>query len=216
MITNATWRSREVWIPPLVLMAVILALGAGGDGVRDALRYDAPAIGAGEPWRLITGNLVHLGWWHLFLNELGLLVLVLLCPEALAGSVWTRRVVLIGLGMGSSLYFLVPSVTWYVGMSGVIHGLFVLGLGRQLVTQRDLIAAGCLAYLLGKVGWEMYSGAPVSDEEAIGGRVLVESHLYGSLSALVYGLVFGAFTGAETFRPRWWPTSRNTKAGAGQ
>lgn len=213
MITNANWRSREVWIPPLVLMALILAIGSGGEAVRDALRYDAPAIAAGEPWRLFTGNLVHLGWWHLFLNELGLLVLVLLCPDALPASVWARRVLLIGLGMGCGLFFLVPSVTWYVGMSGVIHGLFVLGLGRQLVMQRDLIAAGCLAYLLGKVGWELYSGAPVSDEEAIGGQVLVESHLYGSLSALVYGLVFGSFTGAETFRPPWWPGSGKNESG---
>jgi len=41
---------------------------------------------------------------------------------------------------------------------------------------------------------------PVSDEQAIGGKVLVESHLYGSLSAVLYGLIFGAFTRAETFR----------------
>ena len=34
------------------------------------------AIAGGEWWRLLTGNLVHLGWWHLFLNEMGLLVLV--------------------------------------------------------------------------------------------------------------------------------------------
>lgn len=211
MITNAGWRSRAVWLPPAVLMVVLLLLEVAGDGVRTALRYDAPAIASGEWWRIFTGNVVHLGWWHLFLNELGLLVLVLLCPEALAPSVWARRVLLIGIGMGCGLYFLVPSVTWYVGMSGVIHGLFVLGLGR-MVLQRDLIAGGCLTYLLGKVGWELYSGAPVSDEHAIGGHVLVESHLYGSLSAFAYGLVFGAFTRVETFRPAWWPSSKGSKA----
>lgn len=212
MITNAAYRSREVWLPALALMALVLALGLGGDAVRAELRYDATAIAGGQWWRLLSGNLVHLGWWHLFLNELGLLVLVLLCPEPLSGAVWARRVLLVGVGMSLGLYFWVPDVEWYVGLSGVIHGLFVLGLGR-MVLQRDLIAAGCLLYLLGKVGWELYSGAPVSDEQAIGGRVLVESHLYGSLSAFVYGLVFGAFTGVETFRPRWWPRGRR-QAGA--
>lgn len=206
MITNADYRSRDVWLPPLALMALVLLLGAGGEPVRVLLRYDAGAIAAGELWRLLTGNLVHLGWWHLFLNEMGLLVLVLLCPEKLAWSVWLRRLVLIGLGMSAGLYFFVPGTSWYVGMSGVIHGFFVLGLGRQVVTQRDLIAAGCLAYLVGKIAWELYSGVPVSDEAAIGGRVLVESHLYGSLSALIYGLIFGAFTRPETFRRR---TSKN-------
>jgi rhomboid family GlyGly-CTERM serine protease len=202
MITNADYRSRAVWLAPAVAMGLILLLGLGGDAARVLLRYDAAAIRAGEAWRLLTANFVHLGWWHLALNEMGLLVLVLLCPERLSGLVWLRRITLIGIAMTACLYFFVPQHRTYVGMSGVIHGLFVLGLGRQLVRDRDLIAAGCLAYLLGKIAWEMVVGAPVSDEAAIGGKVLVESHLYGSLGALAYGLIFGCFTRDETFRRR--------------
>jgi rhomboid family GlyGly-CTERM serine protease len=204
MITNAAYGSRAVWLPPLALMALLLLLGAGGEPVRVALRYDAAAIAAGEGWRLLTGNLVHLGWWHLFLNEMGVLVLVLLCPEPLPWPVWARRLLLLGLGMSLGLYAF-TATRWYVGMSGVIHGLFLLGLVRQVVRDRDLIAAGCIAYLVGKIAWEMYSGVPVSDEQAIGGKVLVESHLYGTLSAVLYGLIFGAFTRAETFRRRPQP-----------
>lgn len=200
MITNAGYRSRAVWLPPAVVMALIALLGVGGDEARAWLRYDAGAIAAGEWWRLVTGNWVHLGWWHLFLNELGLVVLVLLCPERLSGAVWARRLLLLGVGMTLSLYFLVPGTHWYVGMSGVIHGLFVLGLGRQIYAERDLIAAGCLLFLVGKVIWELFAGVPVSDEAAIGGRVLVESHLYGALSAVIYGVVFGSFTRVETLR----------------
>ncbi len=193
--------SRDVWLPPLALIALVFLLGLGGEAIRLALRYDSVAIGDGQWWRLITGNLVHLGWWHLFLNELGLAVLVLLCPDRLSWAVWLRRLLFLSMGMTLGLYFFVPDLRWYVGLSGVIHGLFVLGLGRQ-VMQKDLIAAGCLAYLVGKIIWEMWAGVPVSDEAAIGGKVLVESHLYGSLAALLYGLIFGAFTGVETFRRR--------------
>jgi len=200
MITNADYRSAAVWAPPLAVMLLILLLGLGGEGAREALRFEREAIAAGEWWRLLSCNLVHLGWWHLFQNEMGLLVLLLLCPEPLSAWVWLRRLVLIGLGMGAGLYFFVPSTQWYVGMSGLIHGLFLLGLGRQIVASRDLIAAACLAFLVGKVAWELIVGVPVSDEAAIGGSVLVESHLYGSLSALIYGLIFGAFSRAETFR----------------
>ena len=202
MITKADYRSPAVWLPPAVVMALILALALGGDAVRLALRYDAVAIRGGEWWRFLTGNLVHLGWWHLALNEMGLAVLVLLCPERRSGLVWARRIVLIGIGMTTCLYLFVPQHRTYVGLSGVIHGLFVLELGRQILRDRDLIAAGCLAYLVGKIAWEMIAGAPVSDEAAIGGKVLVESHLYGSLAALAYGLIFGCFTREETFRRR--------------
>jgi len=210
MITNADYRSTAVWLPPLVVMALILLLGLGGDAARMALRFDRAAIDAGQWWRLLSCNFVHLGWWHLFLNEMGLLILLLLCPERLSPAVWARRIVLIGLGMGGGVYGFVPATQWYVGMSGAIHGLFVLGLGRQVRESRDLIAAGCLAFLVGKIAWELVAGVPVSDEAAIGGSVLVESHLYGSLSALIYGLIFGAFSRVETFR-RAKPTAEEPK-----
>lgn len=167
-----------------------------GDWARTWLAFDRDAIAAGQWWRLLTGNFAHLGWYHWLLNALGVVVLVLLCPQPLPLWIWWRRVLLIGLGMSLSLWAFVPGLTHYVGMSGVIHGLFVLGLVPQ-VRRGDLIALGCLLYLLGKIGWELYAGAPVSDEAAIGGRVIVESHLYGTLSAVVYGAAFGSFGGRE-------------------
>jgi rhomboid family GlyGly-CTERM serine protease len=197
---SAAYQARDIWLPPAALILLIALLGLGGDAVRDALNYDRVAIHGGEVWRLLTANFVHLGWWHLFLNVLGIVVLVLLCPESLEWAVWARRILVVGTGMSLGLYLFVPGTRWYVGASGLIHGLFVLGLGRQVLKQRDLIAAGCLAYLIGKIAWELSTGVPISDEKAIGGAVLVESHLYGSLSALGYGLIFGAFTGVERFR----------------
>src|SRR6266850_992991 len=124
---SAAYGSRDVWLPPAVLMAIIAVLGLGGEPVREWLKYDTVAVHAGQWWRLLTDNFVHLGWWHLFLNELGLMVLVLLCPESLSWSVWARRVLLICLGISLGLFFFVPRISSYVGRSGLIHGLFVLG-----------------------------------------------------------------------------------------
>ncbi|MGH8445665.1 MAG: rhombosortase [Solimonas sp.] len=174
----------------------MLAAEGFGDAGRAVLGYDRALIGQGQWWRLVTGSLVHLGWYHLMLNEIGIAVLVLLCPQPLPGLVWARRLFVLALGMGLCLYAFVPQLTHYVGMSGVIHGLFVLGLLPQLL-KRDWIAGVCLAYLLGKLGWEIITGTPVSDEAAIGGHVVTESHLYGAITAFVYGLVFGSFSGRE-------------------
>src|SRR3546814_10513278 len=60
------------------------------------------------------------------LHEIGLLVLVLLCPQPLPARIWLLRLFVISLGMGLCLFFFVPDLTRYVGMSGVIPGLFVL------------------------------------------------------------------------------------------
>lgn len=202
---------RAVWLAPGLLMLLIGVLGLGGETWIEGLRYDRAAIEAGEWYRLLTGNLVHLpgntiewqgfrfhGPWHLFLNALGVLVLVLLCPERLSLAVWLRRLVLLGLGMSAGLYFWAPNLHWYVGLSGVMHGLFLLGLMPQ-VLKKDIVALGCVIYLVGKLGYELYAGAPVSDEVAIGGKVALESHLWGTVSGLVYGLVFRSF-----WKPERW------------
>jgi rhomboid family GlyGly-CTERM serine protease len=192
-------------------MVLICAIGFGGEPWIEFLRFDRAAIGAGEWYRLFTANLVHLpgntvewnGWrfhgpWHLFLNTLGVLVLVLLCPERLPLAVWLRRTVFLFLGMSLGLYFFAPSLSWYVGLSGAMHGFFVLGLVPQVV-KKDIVALGCVVYLLGKLGYELVAGAPVSDELAIGGKVALESHLWGSISGIAYGLIFQTF-----WKPERW------------
>lgn len=198
IIAEAPYSSVKTWVAPLALMGLLLLTELLGNSGREWLRYDRGLIGAGEWWRLLTGSFVHLGWWHLFLNEMGLAVLVLLCPQPLSFAVWIRRLLLLSIGMSLGLYFFVPQLGFYVGMSGVIHGLFLLGLMPQ-VLKKDLIALGCLLYLFGKLGWEIYSGAPVSDEQALGGSVVLESHLFGTLSALAYGVIFHVFTRTENF-----------------
>jgi len=196
MITNSPYRSARVWLAPAILMGLMLIAECLGEWGRAALSYDRQLIFEGQWWRLLTGNFVHLGWYHLFLNQMGILVLVLLCPEPLSGWLWWRRVVWLSVFMTLCLLAFVPQLHRYVGMSGVIHGLFVLGLLPQ-VMRRDLIASGCLLYLTAKIGWEFFAGAPVSDEAAIGGHVATESHLYGVVAAVAYAAVFRTLHGEE-------------------
>jgi len=201
IIAEGSYSSVKTWAAPLALMALLLLIELFGDTGREYLRFDRALIESGQWWRLITGSFVHLGWWHLFLNEMGIGVLVLLCPQPLSYGVWLRRILLLSFVMSLGLYFLAPQLHDYVGMSGVIHGLFLLGLVPQ-VLKKDLNALGCLLYLFGKLGWELFGGVPVSDEVALGGRVVLESHLFGTLAALMYGLIFRAFTQVEQFSLR--------------
>lgn len=187
MIAEPSPSSPRVWGPPAALSLLCLLLTLAGPQLTQFLRYDRAAIAAGEWWRLFSGNLVHLGYWHLLLNVLSLVLLVLLCPERLSPAEWLRRLLLIGTGMSLCLYFFAPTVLTYVGLSGLVYGLFALGLGRQAL-RRDEIAIVCLVFLAARITWELAMGAPASETELIGGGVVAESHLYGICSALVYAL----------------------------
>lgn len=191
MIAKPLASSLQQWTAPLVLSAVTGALLLGGEGWQRALRYDRAAVTAGQWWRLLSGSFVHLGFWHWLFNALSLVLLVLLCPERLSAAEWLRRLGILGLGMSLGLYFLAPQLATYVGLSGVIYGLFALGLGRQAVQERDRIAMACLAFLAFRVGEELVLGTPAWEARLMGGGVVAESHLYGIASAIVYGLVRG-------------------------
>lgn len=198
ILTAASWPSAvKRYAVPLALALLIVALEGLGDSGRAWLRFERAQIEAGQLWRVLSGHLVHLGAYHAALNLLGLVALLALCPHALSTREWLRRVLLLSLLTSLGLYFFAPQVSYYVGLSGVLHGLFLLGLA-PMARRGDLIATGCLLYLMAKLAWEMWAGAPLSDAQAIGGRVVTESHLFGTLASLAYGLVFGSFRQGET------------------
>jgi rhomboid family GlyGly-CTERM serine protease len=133
-----------------------------------------------EPWRLWTGNWLHLGIWHWALNAAALALL----PEIFLRIslrffvfLWFSLPLLLSL----MLYFCIPNLTQYAGLSGVLHGIYVaIALNA---TQNTAVAERRVGWLvvLGlcvKVGWEAYSGNSQTSE-LIGAPVVLQAHQYG-------------------------------------
>lgn len=180
----------------MAIAAIAVALWLAGDPAREYLALDFQAVDQGQLWRLISGHFVHLGGYHTLLNLIGLAVYVALCPAALCWQEWARRWLFLCLATGLALWLWADEIGRYSGLSGVIHGLFLLGLWPQ-ARRGDWVAIAALTYLVGKLAWEQWAGAPVSDAEAIGGPVVTESHLFGTLSALLYAILFRKFRTGE-------------------
>lgn len=197
MIPEASPATPAVWLPPLLIVSLAALLELGGAPVTTALRYDRLAVVDGQWWRLLTANFVHLGWWHWFLNALSFVLLVFLCPERLKLLGWLLRLAVIGAGMCLCLHLFSPRLSTYVGLSGLVYGLFALGFARQIVAG-DRFAIACLAFLAARIVWELMIGAPASEEALIGGSVVAESHLYGVFAAFAYGIAAGAFRRPQT------------------
>lgn len=68
----------------------------------ELLRFSRDDIANGQWWRLLTGNLVHLGYPHLFLNLAGLAVISLLLAPAMSAFQWsvTGLFSMAGVGLG--------------------------------------------------------------------------------------------------------------------
>jgi len=174
---------------PLALAVCALALQSSGAAISDALRYERVAIAAGEWWRLLSGHLVHLGWSHLGLNLAGLALVWLLVGPYLSVRAWWITAFACMAGTSAGLLLGLPDLAWYVGLSGMLHGLLVAGaIAGAAARHKDMMLL--LVGVTAKLAWEQWQGALPGSAEAAGGPVVVEAHLYGAIAgALAVGVL---------------------------
>lgn len=185
MIIDRWIEDRHAAMACMTLAILIGALSLMGSELTEVLRYDRAAIEQGEYWRILSGHFVHAGLAHTLLNMAGLVLIALLFPEPLSLRIWAWRVLSISFGISALMYWRLTDLGWYVGLSGTLHGLFVLGFW-WLFREGDGLAPILLAVLLAKLGWEHVYGPITSNEELVGVPVLVEAHSYGALCAVLY------------------------------
>lgn len=175
------------WLVPGLVVLCALALLLAGDSGREWLRFDRDGIAAGELWRLLTGHLVHLGVSHTVLNLAGLVLVWFLVGRAFTWKQWlwvmAGSVGAIDLG----LWFGAPSLEWYVGLSGLLHGMLAAGIVAGLA-ERSGEAAILGLVVAGKLAWEQFAGPLPGSEATSGGAVIVDAHLYGVIGGTLVAL----------------------------
>ena len=175
--------NHSLW---LVLLVLSFSLQAGGQVAN--WRYDQNLIGQGHYWLLLSGHLVHMNWAHWGLNMAGLAIVAFFFSPYATVLQWLCVMALSALFVGLGLLWLNHDVATYVGLSGVLHGLFVYGAMRET---RFYPASGyaLLALLVGKLLWEFMNGALPGSEELTAGRVITDAHLYGATGGLLAALL---------------------------
>ena len=183
------WMSRSWLLGLLVAALVLLSLlcEAGTDQRwRLLLRYEREAALQGEYWRLLTGHLVHGSWLHLWLNCAGVGLIAALFPNHYSPRQW----LLIGLAslltIDLGFVFYEPQLSWYVGLSGVLHGALAAGAIAWWRYETKRLALALSVIFVGKLAWEQWHGAlPLSG----GLAVVVDAHLYGAFGGVIAGTI---------------------------
>lgn len=164
--------------------ATLLVPQLGGGAATHLLRYDRAAIAAGQWWRLLTAHVAHLGFHHAVLNTLGLIFLWALFAREWQPRQWLVIALVVTAAIDSGLWFRDPGVTWYVGASGLLHGLMAAGV-LAYVRRRDPLGWVMAGLLAAKLAYEQLHGPlPFAGR---GVPVVVDAHLYGALAGLVAG-----------------------------
>ena len=179
----------RTWRVPLVLAFVLVAFQVLGTQVRAALPYDRAAIlGGGELWRLVTAHLFHYDLTHLAWNLAGLTLVAWLFAREFDLRGWIAILVASTLAVDLGFLVLEPQLEWYVGFSGVLHGLMAAGLCAWLWRKPDALTALVAGLFALKLGWEHLMGALPFTASTLVIPVIHEAHTYGAIGGAAAAL----------------------------
>ncbi|PTA50360.1 rhombosortase [Shewanella morhuae] len=183
MTRNPYWLALVI---SLICAGLYLA-GLTSPTIDNVLAYNRGAINGGEWWRLVSGNLLHTNQWHLLMNLAGLWVVLFLHHFHYHLKGLSTLFFILCLFEGIGLYVGYPQLLGYVGLSGMLHGLFVYGAVQDIVHK---LRSGyvLLIGVIIKVGYEQLYGASSDVTAMIGARVATEAHLVGLVCGLICAL----------------------------
>jgi len=149
------------------------------------LAYYHTGLADFELWRSITGSFCHTNFNHLIMNIFGLIVTLLLFIDTFKKIRIWPLFIFNSLFISLALFLFDPAIIWYVGLSGVLHGLFSYGVVSDL-KNRDI-----WGYLLGtgfiiKIAYEQFFGASDSTIALIEANVAINAHLFGAIAGVVF------------------------------
>lgn len=179
------------------LLVALTALALQALHVAPQLEYRADAL-LHEPWRALTGHLVHLGWLHAALNGAALWIVARLFAPDLPAARQAIVLAVAAVVVSLALAWAWPAIAWYRGLSGLVHALYFAGAAHWLVRARGhgvralwlpavLLAGGVL-----KVLFEQPGGAATPYAEWLGAPVVPQAHLAGAACGTVLALLFAA------------------------
>ncbi len=130
-------------------------------------------------WRWLTAHFVHFGVMHWLLNMVGLVVIASLNRAFLFSKQGITCFALLCLWVSAGVWWLNPEIIRYAGLSGVLHGLFVLSVikaaGFSVFMKVALIALWSTKVLLEQL--EVLDLSTTATLLGVG--VAKDAHLYG-------------------------------------
>jgi rhomboid family GlyGly-CTERM serine protease len=184
---NLPLQCKHILAPAIIATLAILAFIFEQNFIT-TLIYQRDLIGNGEYFRLITGHLFHTNTNHLLMNLAGLLLLWSLHGHYYQVKTFFLFFIFSALITSVGIYFSSPTMLTYVGLSGVLHGLFVWG------TCQDIKCGLKSGYVLligitVKIAHEQIYGASDNIIQLINANVAIDAHLWGAISGICWMLL---------------------------
>ncbi|WP_260681548.1 rhombosortase [Aliiglaciecola sp. M165] len=136
-------------------------------------------------WSFITANLLHTNTAHLLLNLGGLSLLWAIHGYSYTVTNYLIQFLYFSLAVTLGMAFLSNNFAWYVGLSGVLHGTFIVG-AYQDIRHRIKFGWWLMLGVWIKIIYEQVIGADENLQSLIEAQVAVDAHLYGAIAGSLW------------------------------
>lgn len=170
---------------PLGLFLLAIAAALLSTEMVELFIYQRSSIESGQWWRLITAHILHTNTAHLLLNISAVALLWLLHGKFYRNFDYIKLFIFSALIVSVGVYLTSPELTSYVGLSGVLHALFIWGALKDIGTG-DKTGYLLILGVIIKVIHEQVYGASEQVSSLINASVAIDAHLWGVVSGVLY------------------------------
>lgn len=175
-------QQQKIWLLLIVVCFLIQLFQ-----LHEYLLFDRGLVSQWQLWRLFSAHITHMGWTHYWLNMAGIAFMLLFFSSYLRAVTWLASWIFLMIFVSAGI-LLDGQLDRYLGLSAVLHGLFVMG-GYLEYQRFRLSGMVILLLILLKLLWEQLYGALPGSESMVGGKVAINSHLYGAIGGAVFILL---------------------------
>ncbi|XQW86362.1 rhombosortase [Thalassotalea piscium] len=169
---------------PLLIVFIAVIAFIYNHEISNALSYNRELIAQGQWWLFFTGHLLHTNDMHLILNCAAVILLWALHGQFFSWQSYLLIWLMLALAISVGLYLFSPELISYVGLSGVLHGFFVIGACKD-IEHKEKTGYLLLLAVIAKVSYEQVYGASEEVRQLIEANVAIDAHLYGVISGLI-------------------------------
>ena len=190
---------QQISVPLLVLFISLISF-LFDSSLSELLVYQRSLVTQGEIWRVFSGHFFHTNGFHFLLNAAAVVML-----WALHGHFYTIKSYLIVFMVSAiicsiGIHWFSLDIEQYVGLSGVLHGIFIWGAIEDIKAKERTGYLLLLGVIL-KIAHEQYYGASEDVSDLIGANVAINAHLWGAIGGVIAVIILIIITS---------PTKQNT------
>jgi len=177
---------EKITLPFIIILLSCIAY-VFDDHLSGTFIYQRDLVTNGEIWRIFTSHIFHTNGYHLLLNISAVVMLWALHGQFYNPRIYLLVLIISALTSAIGIHFFSLDIHRYVGLSGVLHGLFIWG-ALMDIKSKDKTGYILLVGVLLKILHEQFYGASDDVAQLISASVAINAHLWGALGGIIIGI----------------------------